>query len=84
MLWSYSSCLLHVDLSYFIFVPNFVEISKRVSELLSRHDFHNEIMYVELRFLSTAHSLILFYICTNFHANILKGFRVIEQTRFSH
>ena len=26
--------------------------------------------------------LIMFYICTKFHENIKKGFRIIERTRF--
>ena len=29
-----------------------------------------------------AHCLVLLYICTKFHENILKGFRVIERIQF--
>ena len=29
-----------------------------------------------------AHCLVLLYICTKFHENISKGFRVIERTQF--
>ena len=39
---NYNICLLHIVRSCFIFVPYF-EKYQRVSELLSRHDFHTEI-----------------------------------------
>ena len=32
----------------------------------------------------SAHCLIMLYICTKFRENILKGFRVIERTRFPY
>ena len=35
-------------------------------------------------FLFSAHRLMMVYICTNFHENILDGIKVIEQTRFSY
>ena len=35
---------------------------------------------VELWFLSSAHPLMVIYICTKFHENILKGFNVMECT----
>ena len=35
-----------------------------------------------LRFLLSAHRLIVFYISTNFHENLLNGIRVIERTKF--
>ena len=42
---------------------------------------HNSIkMYVECRFLFSAHCLIMVYICTKFHENILNGIRVMERT----
>ena len=34
--------------------------------------------------LISAHCLMEFHICTRFHENILNGFRIIEQTRFSY
>ena len=37
---------------------------------------------MESRFLSSAHSLIMFYMCTRFRENTLKGFRIVERTRF--
>ena len=53
-------------------MPKFVEISQRVSELLSGHNFHGKHfqrdikMQVELRFLVSAHCLKMLYICQNF------------------
>ena len=38
----------------------------------------------ELRFLCCAHRLMMLYISIKFHANILKGFQVIERTRNDH
>ena len=32
--------------------------------------------------LVSAHRLMVVYICTEFHVNILNGIKVIEQTRF--
>ena len=32
--WSYGTCSLHIDIQCFIFVQSFMNISKRVSELL--------------------------------------------------
>ena len=43
-----------------------------------------EIIQMESRFLSSAHNLSMFYMCTKFRENTLKGFRIVEQTRFSH
>ena len=40
-------------------------------------------MKVELRFLFSAHCLMVVYICTKFHENILEDTKVIERTRFS-
>ena len=40
-------------------------------------------MYVDLWFFFSAHRLMMVYICTKFHENILKGIKVIERTRFS-
>ena len=37
----------------------------------------------ELLFLLSTRLLMLLYICTKFHENILDGIKVIEQTRFS-
>ena len=31
----------------------------------------------------TAYRLMVVYICTNFHENILNGIKIIERTRFS-
>ena len=39
-------------------------------------------MKVEFRFFFSAHRLIVVYICTNFHENILNGIKIIEQTLF--
>ena len=45
---------------------------------------HNSVkMVVELRFLFSAHYLMMVYICTKFHGNILEGIKVIERIRFS-
>ena len=38
---------------------------------------------MEFGFLFSAHRLMMIYICTKFHENILEGLKVIEQTRFS-
>ena len=38
---------------------------------------------MEFRFFLSAQHLIVVYICTKFHENILDGIEVIEQTRFS-
>ena len=38
---------------------------------------------MELQFFFTAHRLIVVYISTKFHENILGGIKVIERTRFS-
>ena len=35
---------------------------------------------MEYKFLFSAHRLIMVYICTTFHENILNGIRVIERT----
>ena len=42
-----------------------------------------EIRNLELRFLRSAHRLMLLYICVKFHENIYNGFLVTERTRFS-
>ena len=39
---------------------------------------------MELRFLFSAHRLIMVYICTKFHENILHGIKLIERTRLSY
>ena len=73
-------------------LPSFVKISKRVLELLSGHGYlrkfskgHNSIkMLAELQFLTSTYYLTMLYICTKFHENIAKGFRVIERTRLSN
>ena len=45
---------------------------------------HNSIkIYVELWFLFSAHHLMVVYISTKFHENILEGIKIIERTRFS-
>ena len=44
---------------------------------------HNSVKKVELRFFFSAHCLMVVYICTKFHENILGGIKVIERTRFS-
>ena len=38
---------------------------------------------MELRLFFSAHRLMMAYICTKFHENILDGIKVIERTRFS-
>ena len=38
---------------------------------------------MELGFFFSACSLMMLYICTKFYENILKGNKVIEQTRFA-
>ena len=38
-------------------------------------------MEVEFQFLFSAHRLMMVYICTKFHENILNGIRVMELTR---
>ena len=40
-------------------------------------------MEQELRFCFSAHRLMVVYICTKFHGNILDGIIVMERTRFS-
>ena len=40
-------------------------------------------MKVELRFLFSANRLMIVYICTKYHENILDSMKVIERTRFS-
>ena len=37
---------------------------------------------MEIPFLFSAHSLIVIYICTKFHENILEGIQVMELTQF--
>ena len=45
---------------------------------------HNSVkMWMELRFLISAYPLMMVYICTKSHENILDGIKVIERTRFS-
>ena len=45
---------------------------------------HNSIkLMLELRFLFSAHCLMMVYIYTKFHEIILNGMKVIERTRFS-
>ena len=39
-------------------------------------------MYVELRIFSSAHCLIVVYICTKFHQNILDGYSYRADTIF--
>ena len=66
-----------------------MKIFLTVLKLQSGHDFHrknskghNSVkMKVELRFFVSAHFLIMVYICTKFHENILDG--IIERTRCS-
>ena len=44
---------------------------------------HNSIKTVmELWYLISAYHLMVLYICTKFHENIAKGFRVIERMQF--
>ena len=45
---------------------------------------HNSVkLKMKLRFLFSAHRLMVVYIWTKFHENILDGIKVIERTRFS-
>ena len=39
---------------------------------------------MELRFFYSAHRLIVVFICTKFHENILVHVKVIERTRYFH
>ena len=39
---------------------------------------------MELRFLFSAHRLIMLYICTKLHKNIFDGFKVTEWVRFPY
>ena len=41
-------------------------------------------MYVELMYVFSAHSVLMFYICTKFHENISECFRVIEGLDFQY
>ena len=46
---------------------------------------HNSVkMYMELEFLFFAHRLMMVYICTKFHENILNSIRVMERTDGGH
>ena len=74
-----------------------MEISQTVLKLQSGHDFVLEtatykvqrgitkkIHKHELWFFHSARCHIVFNICMKFHEDILKGFKVIERTRFCH
>ena len=39
---------------------------------------------MELWFFFSAHCLVMFYIFTKFHENIINGIKIIERTRFSY
>ena len=52
-----------------------------MGKISKRHN--SKKMMVELRFLFSAHRLIMVYISTKFHEIILNGMKVIERTRFS-
>ena len=65
-----------------------MKIFLTVLKLLSGHDFYRKNfkgallhkMLVELKFLFSAHRLLIVYICTKYHENILNGMEVIERT----
>ena len=69
----------------------FMKIFSRVLKLYSGNDFHrkhfkghNSVKKCRWSYSSfTAHRLMVTYICTNIHENILDGIKVIERTRFS-
>ena len=45
---------------------------------------HNSVKNVGgVMFFFSAHRMMMVYICTKFHENILDGIEVIERTRFS-
>ena len=57
-------------------------------KVIERTRFHSKIskghnsvkMYMELRFLFSVHCLMMVYISTKFHENILDGIKVIRRT----
>ena len=49
-----------------------------IGKISKGHNFVK--MLVELRFLFSAHRLMMIYICTKFHENILDGIKVKERT----
>ena len=74
---------------WFIFVQSFMKIFLTVLKLQSGHNFrmknfkkHNSIKMVW--FLFSAHRLMVVFICSKSHANILDGIKVIEQIQFSY
>ena len=64
-----------------------MKISMTVLKLESGHDFQTNNFKGALFWTKSSRSngsyLMLLYICTMFHGNILDGIKVIEQTRFS-
>ena len=68
-----------------------MKIFSTVLMVKSGHVFYSQIskghnsekMQMEFWFFFSAHRLIVVYICTKFHENILSSIQVIERTRFS-
>ena len=69
----------------YIFTKFQMQISMTVLNLQSGHDFEtSQGHYSEKKRSSSNGSyLMLLYICTKFHENILNGIKIIERERFS-
>ena len=81
---------LHIT-RWFIFVQTFKKIflwylSYREDTIFiaKLSNGHNSVKHLgELQFFFSAHRLMVDYICTKFHENILDGIKVTDRTRFS-
>ena len=53
-------------------------------DLLIQRGIILQTLYAELQFLYSVECLVMVYICTRFHENILNDLRVIERTHFQY
>ena len=58
-----------------------MKVSQRISELQAQ-TVGLKLGWMELSYLIYVHCLMMLNVCTKFHENISKGFRVIEPMRF--
>ena len=69
----HNSVKMCLELGFFFFFFFFLELGFLFSA-------HRLMTSMELRFFFPAHPLMVVYICTKFHENILDGIKVIERT----
>ena len=75
--------LFYISAKYYRNIPKDIRVTERTRNLLQikQRAITPKVRKAELSSLYATHCLVLFYISTKYHQNILKGIQVTEQTR---